>query len=117
VPDLREAVGKETANDLLCTVHHVPVVYDSGLLIALVPNRTHDQESWLANSFEYAEESPDYNEGREAEAESMTAQNRGPTHDVDGEEFSYWNSLDRPVDGVFDDENGDVYTCGEPSPL
>jgi hypothetical protein len=117
MPNLREAVGKETANDLLCTIHHVPVGDDSSLFITLIPDGTHDQESWLANSLKYTEESPNYDEGWEAEAKSMAAKNRGPTHDVDSKEFCYGNSLDREVDGVFDDENGDVDTSGEPPPL
>jgi hypothetical protein len=73
------------------------------LLIALVPDGTHDQESWLANSLEYTKQSSDHNKGGKAEAKSVAAENRRPTHDVDGEEFTDRDSLNSPIDGVFDD--------------
>jgi hypothetical protein len=55
VPNLRETIGKKTTNNLLRTIHHVPVSDDSGLFLTLVPDGTHDQECRLANSFENSE--------------------------------------------------------------
>jgi hypothetical protein len=117
VSDLRKAIREKTTNNLLGTVHHIPVSDDLRLLIALVPDGTHDQECRLADSLEYTKQGPDYNEGGKAEAKSMAAENRGPTHDVNREKFSNGDSLDRPVDGVFDDQNGNVYAGCKPSPL
>jgi hypothetical protein len=117
VPNLGETVGEKTTNNLLRAIHHIPIGDYSGLFITSVPNGTHDQESRLANSFEYSEQSPDHDKSGEAEAKSMAAQNRRPAHDIDGEEFSDWNALDREIYGVFDDENGDVDAGCEPSPL
>jgi hypothetical protein len=55
VVNLREAVGKKATNNLLRTVHHVPVVDDSCLFITFVPDGTHDQESRLTHRFENTE--------------------------------------------------------------
>ena len=66
--DLREAVGEETTDNLLRSVHHVPVVDDRCLLLTLVPDRTHDQESRLAYGLEDTEKGPDCDKSREAEA-------------------------------------------------
>lgn len=73
VVDLRKSIGEETAHDLLSTVHHIPVVDNGSLLGALVPDGTHDEESWLANSFKDTKQGPSSNESRKAEAQSVTA--------------------------------------------
>jgi hypothetical protein len=68
VVDLRETIGEKTSNNLLGAIHHVPVVDDRGLFIALVPNGTHDQERRLAYSLEDTEQSSDCYERGETEA-------------------------------------------------
>jgi hypothetical protein len=61
---------------LLCTIHHVPIVDNSCLLITLVPDGAHDQEGRLTHCFEDTEKRPYCDEGGETEAEGVAAQSR-----------------------------------------
>ena len=76
--NLRESVGKQATDNLLRTVHHVPVVDYSRLLTALVPDGAHDQECGLAHGLEYAEQRPDSDKSWEAEASSVAAEGCAP---------------------------------------
>ena len=115
--DLREGVGKQAADHLLGTIHHIPVCDDLGLFRALVPDGTHDEESRLADSLEDTEERSDGDESWETEAYGMQAQNRRPGHDIEAEEFGYGDTLDGPIDRVFDDKDGQIDTGGQPGEL
>lgn len=52
--DQAEAVGEQAADNLLSTVHHVPVGDSGSLLLALVPHGGQHDETWLADGFEEA---------------------------------------------------------------
>jgi hypothetical protein len=115
--DKGEAVGEEPANDLLSSVHHVPVVDNLSLLLTLIPDGRHDEERRLANSLKDTEECSDRDKSWIAEAECMAAKDGRPEKDVGTKEFSDGNTLNGPVDGVLDNQDGDVDTSSEPSPL
>lgn len=52
--DEGEAIGEETANDLLGAVHHVPIDDSGSLLLAPIPDGGEDDEGWLTDRFEEA---------------------------------------------------------------
>lgn len=101
VLDLREGVGKETSNNLLSAVHHVPVIDDHCLFFSLVPHRAHDDKSGLANCLKDSKKCPDGNKSWKAEACSMAAKNNAPTHDVDAKKLCNGYALNGQVDWVF----------------
>lgn len=109
-----KAVGKQTTNHLLSTVHDVPVGNSSGLFLTFVPQRRHDEESWLTDSFEDTEEGAADNEGREVVARGVKCQGDSPEDDVGGEVLCDRHSLDDPVGRVFDEQYSDVNTGGQP---
>ena len=47
----------------------------------------------------------------------MECQNHTPEDDVDAQVFAEGDSLDDPICGVFDNEDSDVNTCGQPGVL
>lgn len=47
----------------------------------------------------------------------MAAQSSTPQKNVDAEEFADRYALNSPIDGVFDAEDGEIDTCGQPGPL
>lgn len=53
--DEREAVGEETADNLLGAVHHVPIDDSGGLLLSSIPDGGEDDEGGLADRFEETE--------------------------------------------------------------
>jgi hypothetical protein len=71
--DVGKGVCEKTADDLLHTVHHVPVRNNLSLLVSPVPDRSHDQESRLADGLEDTQKGSANHERREAEAEGMAS--------------------------------------------
>lgn len=115
--NLREAVRKKATNNLLCTIHHVPVVNNLSLLFALVPDRAHDEECRLANSFENTQKSSDDYKSRETFAKGMAAKHCTPAQDVESKKFGNRYALDGVVDRIFDDQNRNIDACGQPAKL
>ena len=110
--DLGESVSEQTTDHLLRSVHHVPVGNDLSLFRALVPDRTHDEESGLADSLENTKQSSDGNERRECEADRVQAQDGRPGQNVVTKVLGDWHTLNDPVGRVFDDEYSKVNTGG-----
>lgn len=90
--------------DLISLTHHVPVSNNLGLFLTLVPERSHDEESGLADSLEDTKECSANDECREAEACCMAGKYGTPCEDVEPEVFGYWYSLENPVGWVFDNQ-------------
>jgi hypothetical protein len=107
---------------LLCVsgfalTHHVPVSNDLGLLISLVPDGGHDEESRLADSLEDTKKCSYSDESREAEAERVAGEYDTPCDDVGSEVFGNRYTLQNPVGGVFNEKNSNVDTGSQPSEL
>jgi hypothetical protein len=103
--------------DLVQLTHHVPVSNDLGLLLTLVPERSHDEESGLADSLEDTKECSANDERREAEAGGMAGKYGTPCENIESEILGNWYSLENPVGWIFDDQYSKVDTGGEPPKL
>ncbi len=132
VSDQAEAVGQQTTDDLLGSVHHVParvrsclervsygipVCHGFGLLLAFIPHAGHQDEGGLADGFEDTQQGANSDQAREVLAGTVQGQNCTPENDVHAEVFRDRDSLDDPVGRVFDKEHGDVDTGREPGVL
>lgn len=133
--DQCETVCKETADDLLASVHHIPslavsddhrnaeerlclpVCYSRCLFLAFVPHAAHVDKTGLTDGFEDTEERADDYEAREIVAFCVKCQCHAPEHDVNAQIFSDWDALDNPVLRILHDEDGDVDACREPGIL
>lgn len=77
----REAVCQQTSDDLLHSVHHVPVSDGSSLLLTLVPHCRKHNKGGLARGFEDTKQGSDDDQASEVFASSMTSQADTPGHD------------------------------------
>ena len=68
----------------------------------------------MAHGLKSSKERANDDEVGERRASSMQGQNRSPDHDANAQELANGYTLDRPVDGVFNDQDGDVDASGEP---
>jgi hypothetical protein len=112
-----EAIGHQSAYNLLRAIHHIPVSDNLSLFISPIPHRTKDQKCGLADSFENPKKSADSDEGRVVPTRSMACKHYAPCHDIEAEILCNWYSLDDPVGREFDNEHSDVNTRCKPGPL
>lgn len=115
--DQGEAVGEQTTDDLLSTVHHVPVGDGVGLLLTLVPHGREQDKGRLTAGLEDTQQRADNHQAGEVVAGRVESQDHTPQANVDAEVFADGNALDDPVGWVFDDQDSDVDTGGEPGVL
>lgn len=105
--DEREAVRQETADDLLGTVHHVPVRHAGGLLFTAVPHSREDDKGGLAGGLEDTEEGADGDEAGHVGRGGVAAEDDGPGDDAEGEVLGYGDSGDDVVLAVVSECSGD----------
>lgn len=115
--DLRKAIGEKTTENLLCTVHHVPICDDLCLFRTFVPDGAHDEERRLADGFENTKQSTDTDQSRKTEAKSMASENGTPCENVETKVLCDRHTLDDPVGRIFDNQDSNVNTRSEPAPL
>jgi hypothetical protein len=95
----------------------IPVGYGRRLLLSLVPHTGQQDEGWLAAGLKDTQQGPQHDHVREILASRMQSQHRTPETNVDAQVLGNRNTLDNPVGRVFDDQDSDVDTGGEPGVL
>ena len=112
--DEGEAVREKATNDLLSTIHHVPVSDGCCLLRSLVPHAGKHKERGLTDSLEDTKKGAYCKNAGEVLACSMECQGRSPKDDVEREVFCDWYALNEPVGRIFNRQDSDVDTCRKP---
>lgn len=95
----------------------IPVGHGRRLLFSLVPHTGQQDEGWLAAGLKDTQQGTQDDHVREALANGMQSQHGTPETNVDAQVLGNRNTLDNPVGRVFDDQDGDVDTGGEPGVL
>lgn len=117
VIELGKRVCKKPPNDLLPSIHHVPVRYRLSLLFPLVPHTAQEQKAGLTNGLENTEQRPQREDTGKAVGNRVQCKNCAPEHDVQGEIFGDRHSLNRPIGGIFNRQHCNVYAGRQPRVL
>ena len=102
---------------MLASVHHVPVGYGSSLFFSPVPHRGEVDERRLAHGFEDSKQGTQSDQGCKVFGHCMESECSAPKDNGTSEVFGNGEALNEAICGVFDKENSDVDTCGQPREL